>query len=85
MVNIEQTRDVTKGYFVSHQERGLRMPQYDCNKWQDFATAASVEQDPQKLLQLIQQLNEALDEEENRKLVRLRMGAAVSAAQSALN
>ena len=55
------------------------MPQYDCNRWQDFATAASVEQDPQKLLQLIQQLNQALDEEENRKLVRMRMGAAVSA------
>jgi len=43
------------------------MPQDVYNTWQDFARAASVEQDREKLLYLIQQLNHALDEEDRKK------------------
>ena len=45
------------------------MPQHSYSTWQDFARAASIEQDSKKLAYLIQQLNRALDEECQRRLV----------------
>jgi hypothetical protein len=44
------------------------------NTWQNFAKAASVEYDSEKLARLIQQLNLALDEEDSR--TRMRYAAA---------
>jgi len=43
------------------------MPQDVYHTWQDFARAASVEQDSKKLVYLIQQLNHALDEHDRKK------------------
>lgn len=40
------------------------MPQDMYNTWQNFAKAASVEYDSEKLTQLIQQLNRTLDDED---------------------
>ncbi len=53
------------------------MPQDVYNTWQDFARAASVEQDPKKLAYLIQQLNRALDQED-RKIRPMRMRVATA-------
>ena len=35
--------------------------------WQDYAHAASIEQDPKKLIELINKLTQALDEDRQRK------------------
>jgi hypothetical protein len=43
------------------------MPQDISNTWQDFARAASLEQDSEKLAGLILELNHALDEEDRKK------------------
>lgn len=44
------------------------MPQDIYNTWQNFAKAASVEYDSEKLSHLIQQLNHALEEEDQNNL-----------------
>jgi hypothetical protein len=38
------------------------MTEIDCHDWKQLAEAARDEEDPKKLLDLIQQLNRALDE-----------------------
>jgi hypothetical protein len=35
-----------------------------CNDWRELSEAASREQDPQKLMELIEQLNQALEDRE---------------------
>jgi len=42
------------------------MPTDDPNTWQSFAKAASVEHDSAKLMNLVDQLNGALDKEERK-------------------
>ena len=42
--------------------RRTRMTEIDCHDWKQLAEAARNEEDPQKLMDLIQQLNRALDE-----------------------
>ena len=46
------------------------MPRSSLRTWQDFAKAASQEQDPKKLTHLIKQLHRALDEDEEMEKAR---------------
>jgi hypothetical protein len=42
--------------------RRTRMTEMECHDWKQLAEAARDEEDPSKLMELIQQLNRALDE-----------------------
>ncbi len=62
--SIDQTQKGTKGKLVGHLRKDVQMALDNYNTWQRFAEAASVEHDSEKLTYLIQQLNNALDEED---------------------
>ena len=65
--NIDQTQNAASHSLISNQGGVTQMPRDISNTWQDFARAASVEQDSEKLASLILQLNHALDEEDRTK------------------
>jgi len=48
--------------YLLKSSRRTGMTEIDCHDWKQLAEAARNEEDPQKLLDLIQQLNRALDE-----------------------
>ena len=66
MFSIDQTQNGLKGKLVEHLRKGFQMALDNYNTWQSFAKAASVEHDSEKLTHLIQQLNNALDEEDRK-------------------
>jgi hypothetical protein len=67
MCNVAQTRNGTTGSVVDDLRNRIPAMAKDLyNTWQKFAEAASVEQDSDKLMHLIQQLHRALDEEDGR-------------------
>jgi len=48
--------------YLLKSSRRTAMTEIDCHDWKQLAEAARDEEDPQKLLDLIRQLNRALDE-----------------------
>jgi hypothetical protein len=43
------------------------MPALGCNDWKEIAEAARNEQDPEKLIRLVRELNKTLEEQQMRK------------------
>lgn len=66
MCNVAQTRNGTVGNVVGDLRKVPAMAKDLYNTWQQFAEAASVEHDSDKLMHLIQQLHSALDEEDRK-------------------
>jgi hypothetical protein len=47
--------------------RSVPMPALWCNDWKEIAEAARNEQDPEKLIRLVRELNKILEEQQMRK------------------
>jgi hypothetical protein len=54
---------VRKGFLIT----GNPKPMTESEKWKELCAKAAAENDPQRLLELVEEINRILEEQENRK------------------